>query len=187
MRGYKSRGLRIRRVHSWDNASGGTRRKTCRNHAVCGARVGHGISRRRSPHVPGRPEAQPRDRCGLSPWRGPHPRVEVPTASLLYSLPRVGKVTPYVAGGVGLSHYGEPVFSSSSSSEPPIGTRRRLAVTVNTGAGLKVPINERLVWRTDARWFNALGQGSEGFAWLRASPSVSANGRSAFRAAGSGS
>ena len=32
------------------------------------------------------------------------------SVSLLYSLPRVGQATPYVAGGVGLSQYGAPVF-----------------------------------------------------------------------------
>ena len=35
------------------------------------------------------------------------------SASLLYSLPRVGQATPYVAAGVGLSQYGAPVLSSS--------------------------------------------------------------------------
>src|SRR5687767_12543868 len=46
------------------------------------------------------------------------------SASLLYSLPRVGQSTPYVAAGVGLSQYGAPVFSSTG---PPIGTQPRLA------------------------------------------------------------
>src|SRR6187455_187851 len=32
--------------------------------------------------------------------------------SLLYSLPRAGQSTPYVAAGIGLSQYGAPVFSS---------------------------------------------------------------------------
>ena len=41
------------------------------------------------------------------------------STSLLYFLPRVGQSTPYVAGGVGLSQYGAPVFSSNGR---PIGT-----------------------------------------------------------------
>ena len=41
------------------------------------------------------------------------------SVSLLYSLPRIGQSTPYVAGGVGLSQYGAPVFSFDG---PPIGT-----------------------------------------------------------------
>ena len=83
------------------------------------------------------------------------------SASLLYSLPRVGQSTPYVAGGVGLAQYGAPVFSSDG---PPIGTQPRLAITVNAGGGLKMPMNDKLALRTDARWFKSLGQqGSEQF------------------------
>ncbi len=82
------------------------------------------------------------------------------SASLLYDLPRVGQSTPYVAGGVGLSKYGAPIFSSNGR---PIATQSRLAMTVNAGGGLKMPINEKLALRTDARWFNFLGQGGEGF------------------------
>ena len=83
------------------------------------------------------------------------------SASLLYALPRLGRATPYVAGGVGLSPYGAPVLSSSGR---PIGTEPRVALTVNAGGGLKVPMNEDLDLRTDARWFKSFGpQGSEQF------------------------
>ena len=83
------------------------------------------------------------------------------STSLLWFLPRVGQSTPYVAGGVGLSQYGAPVFSSNG---PPIGTEPRVALTVNAGGGLKMPMNEKLDLRTDARWFKSLGpQGSEQF------------------------
>jgi len=81
--------------------------------------------------------------------------------SLLYFLPRVGQSIPYVAGGVGLSQYGAPVFSSNGR---PIGTEPRVALTVNAGGGVKMPINEKLDMRTDARWFKSFGrQGSEQF------------------------
>jgi hypothetical protein len=81
--------------------------------------------------------------------------------SLLYALPRVGKTTPYVAAGVGLSQYGAPVFSSNG---PPVGTDSRVALTVNAGGGLKMPMNSALDLRTDARWFKSFGrQGSEQF------------------------
>ena len=81
--------------------------------------------------------------------------------SLLYFLPRVGQSTPYVAGGLGLSQYGAPVFSSNGR---PIGTEPRVALTVNAGGGLKMPMNEKLDLRTDARWFKSFGpQGSEQF------------------------
>ena len=81
--------------------------------------------------------------------------------SLLYSLPRVGQSTPYVVGGVGLSQFGAPVVSSSGG---PIGTEPRVALTVNAGGGLKMPMNEKVDLRTDARWFKSFGrQGSEQF------------------------
>jgi len=83
------------------------------------------------------------------------------SASLLYSLPRVGKATPYLAAGLGLSQYGAPVFASTG---PPIGTQKDVAVTVNAGGGLKMPMNDKMDLRTDARWFNALGRyGAEQF------------------------
>ncbi len=81
--------------------------------------------------------------------------------SLLYSLPRVGLASPYVVGGVGLAQYGGPVFSSNGR---PIGTQSRLAPTVNAGGGLKMPINDKLNLRSDARWFKSFGRdGSEQF------------------------
>jgi hypothetical protein len=79
----------------------------------------------------------------------------------LYFLPRVGQATPYVAGGIGVSQYGAPVFSSNG---PPIGAQPRLAMTVNAGGGLKMPMNDTLDLRTDARWFKSFGrQGSDQF------------------------
>ena len=81
--------------------------------------------------------------------------------SLLWLLPRVGLSTPYVAAGVGLSQHGVPVFSSEG---PPIGTQSRVAMTLNAGGGLKMPVNDKLDLRTDARWFKSFGrQGSEQF------------------------
>src|SRR5688572_29067439 len=83
------------------------------------------------------------------------------SVNLLYSLPRLGRATPYVVGGVGLAQYGAPVFASSG---PPIGTESRVALTVNAGGGLKVPMTEKVDLRTDARWFKSFGrQGSEQF------------------------
>jgi hypothetical protein len=83
------------------------------------------------------------------------------SASLLYSLPHLGQSTPYVAAGIGLSQYGTAVFSSNGR---PIGTQPRLAMTVNAGGGLKMPMNEQLDLRTDARWFKSFGrEGSEQF------------------------
>ena len=81
--------------------------------------------------------------------------------SLLYFLPHVGRAMPYVVGGVGLSQYGAPVFSLNGR---PIGTESSVALTVNAGGGLKMPMNEKLDLRTDARWFKSFGPyGSEQF------------------------
>jgi hypothetical protein len=80
--------------------------------------------------------------------------------SLLYSLPRVGRSTPYVAGGVGLAQYGVPVFSAGGSLT---GTQSRLRVAMNVGGGLKTPINDGMAWRTDVRWFKGLSGGAEQF------------------------
>ena len=83
------------------------------------------------------------------------------STSLLFALPRAGRATSYVAAGVGLLQYGAPVFSSNG---PPVGTESRVALTVNAGGGLKMPINNALDLRTDGRWFKSFGrQGSEQF------------------------
>jgi len=81
--------------------------------------------------------------------------------SLLWFLPRVGQSKPYVAAGLGLSQYGAFIFSSGGR---PIGMQPRVAMTVNAGGGLKMPVNDKLDLRTDARWFKSFGrQGSEHF------------------------
>ena len=81
--------------------------------------------------------------------------------SLLWFPPRVGQSAPYLVAGVGLRQYGAPVFSSDG---PPIGTQSCVAMTVNAGGGLKMPVNDNLDLRTDARWFKSFGkQGSEHF------------------------
>jgi hypothetical protein len=83
------------------------------------------------------------------------------STNLLYALPRAGRATSYLVGGVGVSQYGAPVFSSTG---PPVGTESRVALTVNAGGGLKMPLNSALDLRTDGRWFKSFGrQGSEQF------------------------
>lgn len=83
------------------------------------------------------------------------------SASLLYFVPRLGQAAPYVAAGIGLAQYGAPVFGSGG---PPIGTASRVALTMNAGGGLKMPMNDKVDLRTDARWFKSFGhQGSEQF------------------------
>jgi len=82
------------------------------------------------------------------------------STSLLYFLPRLGQASPYVAAGIGLSQYGSPVFASGGG---PSGTRSQLAATVNAGGGLKMPVNDSVDLRTDARWFKQIGRGTDQF------------------------
>ena len=83
------------------------------------------------------------------------------STSVLWSLPRLGQLTPYFAAGVGLRQYGAPLFSGDG---PPVGTHSRLGMTVNAGGGVKLAVGENLGLRTDARWFKSIGeQGSEQF------------------------
>ena len=77
------------------------------------------------------------------------------SASLLYSLPRIGRTTPYLAGGLGLAQYGAPIVSREGSV---IGTQSSVAFEVNAGGGLKIPVDETWDMRTDARWFKSFGR-----------------------------
>ena len=91
------------------------------------------------------------------------------SAGLSYSLPRVGRSTPYVAAGMGLSQYGTPIFSSTGL---PIATQPRLAMSVNAGGGLKMPMTEKVDLRTDARWGRFLGR-QEPSEWFRVAQGIS--------------
>jgi opacity protein-like surface antigen len=76
--------------------------------------------------------------------------------SLLYALPQLGRSTPYVAAGAGLEQYGTALAGPQG-----IVTLPRTAFAVNAGAGLKVPIDDNMAMRIDARWFKSFGrQGS---------------------------
>lgn len=81
------------------------------------------------------------------------------SVSLLYSLPSLGRVTPYVAAGAGLEEFGTPVPLPGSAD---LFTQKKLAFAVNAGGGVKVPVDDKWSLRSDARWYKALGRnGSE--------------------------
>lgn len=82
------------------------------------------------------------------------------STTVLQFLPRVGRAAPYVAVGAGLSQYTAPVLNLRGT---PIGTERRLSWTVNAGGGFTVPLSRNLALRTDARYFDSLGQGQDQF------------------------
>jgi opacity protein-like surface antigen len=81
------------------------------------------------------------------------------SGNLIYSLPRLGRTTPYLACGVGLVEFGTPIVSSEGSI---MGTEPRVKLAVNAGGGLKVAVDDSWSMRTDARWYKSFGwQGSE--------------------------
>lgn len=75
------------------------------------------------------------------------------SVSLLYDLPGVGRVVPYLAAGAGLAQFGSPFQTPAG-----IVSLQKTAMTVNAGGGLKVRVDDRWSLRTDARWSNALGR-----------------------------
>ena len=74
------------------------------------------------------------------------------SVSLLYDLPSIGRVTPYVAGGIGVEQYG-------AVAQSPFGlaTVKKTTFTLNAGGGVSIPIDEAWGFRADARWSNGLG------------------------------
>lgn len=75
--------------------------------------------------------------------------------SLVYDLPPVGRVTPYVAGGVGLARHATPIFQPGG-----ILLATGTSLTVNAGGGVRVPVTDRWGVRSDARWTHGTGRGS---------------------------
>lgn len=76
---------------------------------------------------------------------------------LVQDLPQLGRVTPYLAGGIGV----EEVTTAASSGSGPVTVARRTAFAINAGGGVRVPVVKDWDVRTDARWVNALGQQGE--------------------------
>ena len=79
------------------------------------------------------------------------------SANLLYNLPKLGRVTSYLAAGAGIAQYGSPIISPRGGV---IGTQSAIAFEVNAGGGLKVPIDDSMDFRTDARWYKSFGRNS---------------------------
>jgi hypothetical protein len=71
-------------------------------------------------------------------------------AGAVYDLLRIGRVTTYAAGGVGLERFGYATFVAGFP--PLIGTGTTLSI--NAGGGVRVPVTDRVGVRIDARWFN---------------------------------
>lgn len=77
--------------------------------------------------------------------------------SVLYHLPSLGRARPYLAAGAGLEQLDAPVFVPGGG----VASRKRAALVVNAGGGVKVPVTETVGYRADARWSNAVGRQPE--------------------------
>jgi hypothetical protein len=75
------------------------------------------------------------------------------SVGLLFDLPSIGPVTPYLVGGVGLDQY------ATATGSPATGVlvRSATAMSLNAGGGVRVPLTENVGLRTDARWSNGIG------------------------------
>lgn len=74
------------------------------------------------------------------------------SASLIWDVGRVGRVVPYLAGGLGLEQFGTAVAQPGGL----LATQSNIGVTVNAGGGVRVPISARWGYRSDVRWVNNL-------------------------------
>jgi hypothetical protein len=72
--------------------------------------------------------------------------------SMLLDLPSFARVTPYVAGGIGVDQY---VVADSLNGH--VVTQAGTALSVNAGGGVRVRSTDAWGLRTDARWSNGLG------------------------------
>jgi hypothetical protein len=98
------------------------------------------------------------------------------SVSLLYALPHLGRVIPYLAAGAGFERYGTALHVPGVGVVP----RRGLAMTVNAGGGMRVPIDENWGIRTDAGWSNGIGRDApQRWRCTTGSPSAAAAERSA--------
>jgi hypothetical protein len=78
------------------------------------------------------------------------------SAGMLYNLPKIARVTPYVATGVGLAPYWR---SFPAPTADPVSLQQT-SFTVNAGGGIEIPVTQNWGLRTDARWFNGVAQGA---------------------------
>jgi hypothetical protein len=76
------------------------------------------------------------------------------SASVLFRLSPAGGATPYLAAGAGLAQYGAPIIVPG---EGVTATQSKIALELNAGGGIAIPLNESVGLRTDARWFKSFG------------------------------
>jgi opacity protein-like surface antigen len=79
------------------------------------------------------------------------------SVNLVYTLPRLGRVVPYLAAGAGLEKYA----TASTGPNNTIIAQSNTAFAINAGGGVKVPVTENWAFRTDARWFRGFGRNAQ--------------------------
>ena len=81
------------------------------------------------------------------------------SVNLLYALPRLKRLAPYAAAGIGLEQYGVAL------DVPRFGviTQRRVGMSTSLGGGLRIPVTDRWDYRSDVRWLNPWGDTPEGW------------------------
>jgi hypothetical protein len=77
--------------------------------------------------------------------------------NLVFDLPAIGRVRPFLLGGGGLEHY-----SSVAQPEPHFLRESGMSFVVNAGGGVRVPINDRFGIRTELRWTDGWTEGWPG-------------------------
>ena len=77
--------------------------------------------------------------------------------NLVFDLPAIGRVRPFLLGGGGLEHY-----SFQVQPEPHFLRDSGMSFVVNAGGGVRVPINDRFGIRTEVRWTDGWTEGWPG-------------------------
>ena len=77
--------------------------------------------------------------------------------NLVFDLPAIGRVRPFLLGGGGLEHY-----SNVAQPEPHFLRESGMSFVVNAGGGVRVPINDRFGIRTELRWTDGWTEGWPG-------------------------
>jgi len=77
--------------------------------------------------------------------------------NLVFDLPAIGRVRPFLLGGGGLEHY-----SNLAQPEPHFLRESGMSFVVNAGGGVRVSINDRFGIRTELRWTDGWTEGWPG-------------------------
>lgn len=80
------------------------------------------------------------------------------SVNLVYLLPHLKAVEPYLTTGIGV---GQNETASLASLSSAFVIQRSIVPVVNAGAGFTVPVRDNLGYRFDARWANPLGVAPE--------------------------